>query len=97
MSAEANAAAEGLSEEAVELCVGWFSRGAKVEMNISPPHENLHANRAALDELEARGHVLHVHDPRRDVHTYRGTTASALVKTSDRGRKTAMRLLGIDL
>lgn len=97
MSAEANAAAEGLSEEAVELCVGWFSRGAKVEVNISPPHENLHANRAALDELEARGHVLHVHDARRDVHTYRGTTASALVKTSDRGRKTAMRLLGIDL
>ena len=97
MSAEAESSAEGLSEEAVELCLGWFSRGAKVELNISPPHENLHANRAALDELVARGHILHVHDPRRDVHTYRGTCASALVRTSDRGRRTAMRLLGIDL
>jgi hypothetical protein len=92
---EAAAAAEGLSEEALELCVGWFARGSKVELNISPPHANLHANRAALDELEARGHVSHVHDAKRDVHTYRGTAATALAKTSRRGRATAMRLLGI--
>jgi len=97
MSDDAALAAEGLSEEAVELCIGWFSRGSKVELNISPPHANLHANRAALDELEARGHIVHEHDARRDVHTYRGTAATALVRTSARGRATAMRLLGIDL
>lgn len=89
--------AHGLSEEAVELCVGWFSRGSRVEVNIAPPHANLHANRAALDELEGRGYIEHDHDAPSDVHTYRGTAATAIVKASPRGRATAMRLLGIDL
>jgi len=87
--------ADGLSEEAVEMCIGMFSRGAKVEVNISPPHANLHANRAALEELEARAYILHEHDPVCDIHTYRGTNATSLVKTTVRGRATAMRLLGL--
>jgi hypothetical protein len=86
---------DGLSEEAVELCVGWFARGSKVVLTISPPHANLHANRAALDELVARGHILHEHDGARDAHVYRGTSATSDVRTSPRGRATAMRLLGI--
>lgn len=86
---------DGLSEEAVELCVGWFAKGANVVLTISPPHANLHANRAALDELVARGHILHEHDEARDAHVYRGTNATSDVRSSARGRATAMRLLGI--
>ena len=85
----------GLSEEAVELCVGWFAKGSKVTLTISPPHANLHANREGLDELVARGHILHEHDEARDAHVYRGTSATFDVRTSARGRTTAMRLLGI--
>lgn len=93
--ASAYAPEEGLSEEAVELCVGWFAKGANVVLTISPPHANLHANRAALDELVARGHILHEHDGARDAHVYRGTSATSDVRSSVRGRATAMRLLGI--
>ena len=88
---------DGLSEEAVELCVGWFAKGSGVTLTISPPHANLEANRAALDELVARGHILHGHDTARDAHVFCGTSATSDVRSSARGRATAMRLLGIDL
>lgn len=62
-----------LSDAAKELAGAWFSFGPKATINISPPHANLRANKAALDELVEAGLVTHEHEAERDIHTFKGT------------------------
>jgi hypothetical protein len=90
----ANDLAAGLSDEAISLCLGWFSFGSKATVNIDPPHANLHANKAGLDELVAAGHITHEYDKRRDRHTYKGSQAASLIRTSDRAKAVVQKLLG---
>src|SRR3546814_13664080 len=70
-SPTANDLAAGLSDDAIALCLGWFSFGSKATVNINPPHANLHANTASLDELMVAGHITYEYDDRRDRHTYK--------------------------
>src|SRR3546814_3027674 len=63
----------GLSDDAIALFHGGFSFGSKATVNINPPHANLHANKASLDELMVAGHITYEYDARRDRHTYKGT------------------------
>src|SRR3546814_4727038 len=67
-SPTANDLAAGLSDDAIALCLGWFSFGSKATANINPPHANLHANKASLDELMVAGHITYEYDARRDRH-----------------------------
>ena len=89
----ANDLAAGLSDEAISLCLGWFSFGSKATVNIDAPHANLHANKAGLDELVAAGHITHEYDARRDRHTYKGSQAASLIRTSDRAKAVVQKLL----
>jgi hypothetical protein len=66
-----------LSDEAIILAFGWFSFGAKASVTSHPPHANMKANQAALDELLAAGLITHEHEQRPgiDRHHFRGSTA----------------------
>lgn len=88
-----NDLAEGLSDAAIVLCLGWFSFGSKATVNIDAPHANLHANKEAIDELVAAGHITHSYDERMDRHTYKGSTAATLIRTSDRAKAIVAKLV----
>lgn len=90
----ANDLAASLSDDAIALCLGWFSFGSKATVNIDAPHANLHANKAGLDELVAAGHITLEYDKRRDRHTYKGSEAATLIRTSDRAKAVVEKLLG---
>lgn len=44
-----------LSQNAINLCAGWFSFGVKSSVRSHPPHETYWKNKAAVDELLAAG------------------------------------------
>lgn len=92
----ANEVAEGLSDAALELCLGWFSFGSKATVNIGAPYANLEANKDAINELLAAGHIVHSFDSWRKVHTYKGTVTTGLIRTSDRAKAILMKRLGIE-
>lgn len=93
--ASPDAPAEGLSDDAVKLCLGWFSFGAKGTVNISPPHENKTLNQAAIDELLAIGAIVHSHEAHRDIHTYAGTSMCDAINKTPRARSILKSVLGV--
>jgi hypothetical protein len=78
--------ADTLSDQAIALCLGWFSFGAVGEVNISPPHAALAANKEGLDELVTAKFITHSHEAHRDIHTYKGSRATELVTRSARAK-----------
>src|SRR3546814_17761157 len=92
-SPTANDLAAGLSDDAIALCLGWFSFGSKATVNINPPHANLHANKASLDELMVAGHITYEYDARRDRHTYKGTSATITIRSSARAKAIVDKLI----
>jgi hypothetical protein len=66
-----------VSDDAIVLAFGWFSFGAKASVTSSPPHANMAANRAALDELLAAKLITHEHEYHKrfdiDRHHFKGT------------------------
>lgn len=100
MSGEANKVAEALSDEAIIVAFGWFSFGAKASVTSNPPHANMKARQAALDELLDAKLIAHEHENRPrygiDRHHFKGTwdltdmlsteRANAVLKTALEGR-----------
>jgi len=71
--------AAGLSDEAIIIGFGWFSFGSKASVTSSPPHANMQARQAGLDELLAAGLITHEHEYHKrhgiDRHHFKGTRA----------------------
>ena len=79
MSEESTFDASTLSDEAIIVAFGWFSFGAKATVTSHPPHANMIARQAALDELLAANLITHERETNRrlkiDRHIFRGTWA----------------------
>lgn len=74
---QAEEIAANLSDEAIIVGFGWFSFGAKAKVTSNPPHANLKARQAALDELLAKNLITHEHEVDKrfkiDRHHFQGT------------------------
>jgi len=97
-SGEGEALAESLSDEAIIVGFGWFSFGAKASVTSNPPHANMQARQAALDELLAAGLITHEHEYHKryriDRHHFKGTRELQEVFSTERAQtvlKNALR------
>lgn len=86
-----------LSDDAILLAKGWFSFGSKASVSSHPPHANMKANQAALDELLAADLITHEHETHKrygiDRHHFKGTTAITDVLQTTRAKTLLLDLL----
>jgi hypothetical protein len=86
----ADGVAARLSDEAILVAFGWFSFGSKASVTSNPPHANMKARQAALDELLAANLITHEHESepryRIDRHHFRGTQAVMDLFGTKRGK-----------
>ena len=79
-----------LSDEAIIVAFGWFSFGEKATVTSNPPHGNMKARQAALDELIAADLITHEHETHKrygiDRHHFKGTRALSEMLATDRAK-----------
>jgi hypothetical protein len=84
-----------LSDDAIKLAFGWFSFGSKATVTSNPPHANMGANRAALDELLAAKLITHEHETHygADRHIFKGTKAIGELLQTERAKSVLLAAL----
>ena len=96
---EAQKIAEGLSDETIIVAFGWFSFGAKAKVTSNPPHANMKARQAALDELLALNLIIHEHEIDKrykiDRHHFQGTNDLMDVLRSERSKAVLKAAMGV--